>query len=100
MLDPAVEALHLFNDEKAKKEAPNVHEYNKKKFAVAEYPPSDLKDLLPGEIPLTDFSGNKPSNQIAFTSFQTYVDPFFRNYNDEDLRFLKTKKSEPSHVVL
>ncbi|GMF02446.1 unnamed protein product [Ambrosiozyma monospora] len=91
MLDPAVEALHLFNDEKAKKEAPNVHEYNKKKFAVAEYPPSDLKDLLPGEIPLTDFSGNKPSNQIAFTSFQTYVDPFFRNYNDEDLRFLKTK---------
>ncbi|GME81530.1 unnamed protein product [Ambrosiozyma monospora] len=40
MLDPAVEALHLFNDEKAKKEAPNVHEYNKKKFAVAEYPPN------------------------------------------------------------
>ncbi|ODV85843.1 hypothetical protein CANARDRAFT_27925 [[Candida] arabinofermentans NRRL YB-2248] len=92
ILKPVEEALNLYDDELNKKTAKSDHEYLKRKYAVEVYPEHDLKDLLPGEIPMTDFSTAKPvTNQIAFTSFQAYTDPFFRNFNDEDLKLLKTK---------
>lgn len=66
-------------------------EYLKKKYGVASYPTTDLKDMLPGEIPDQDFSKAKPPNQVQFTSFAQYIEPFFRSYTEEDISFLNQK---------
>ncbi|KAH3671213.1 hypothetical protein WICMUC_004730 [Wickerhamomyces mucosus] len=61
----------------------------KLKYGVASYPKSDLKDKLPGIIPNVDFSKSKPNNQVQFTTFQTVIENYFRNYAEDDLKFLK-----------
>ncbi|KAA8904582.1 hypothetical protein TRICI_005452 [Trichomonascus ciferrii] len=66
-------------------------EYLKKKYGVASYPTTDLKDMLPGDIPDQDFSKAKPPNQVQFTSFAQYIEPFFRSYTEEDISFLNQK---------
>jgi transcriptional adapter 3 len=66
-------------------------EYLKKKYGVASYPTTTLKDMLPGEIPDQDFSKAKPPNQVQFTSFAQYIEPFFRSYTEEDISFLNQK---------
>lgn len=71
-------------------------EFFKKKFGVASYPERDLQDMLPGEIPNIDFSKNKPpSNQVQFTTFQTYIESFFRPFSNEDISFLNEKNIIP-----
>lgn len=64
-------------------------EYLKKKYGVASYPENDLQDALPGPIPNVDFSKNKPpSNQVQFTTFQSYLESYFRPFLNEDINFL------------
>lgn len=64
-------------------------EYLKKKYGVASYPENDLQDALPGPIPNVDFSKNKPpSNQVQFTTFQSYLESYFRPFLNEDIKFL------------
>lgn len=84
-------ALELYDDENNKETAKGFAEYWKRKCAVSHYPSSDLKDELPGEIPMVDFSGQKPGNQISFTTFMGYIEGFFRNFNEDDLRWLGQK---------
>jgi transcriptional adapter 3 len=83
-------ALGLF-DENADGLPQTGDEYLKKKYAVASYPMRDLKDLLPGEIPDADFTRAKPANQVQFATFASYIEPYFRNYIEEDLSFLNQK---------
>lgn len=67
-------------------------EYLKRKYGVASYPEHDLKDLLPGEIPNTDFSKHKaPSNQVQFTTYQSYIESFFRPFSNDDIHFANEK---------
>ncbi|PVH14192.1 uncharacterized protein CXQ87_002319 [Candidozyma duobushaemuli] len=67
-------------------------DYLKRKYGVASYPESDLKDLLPGEIPNTDFSKHKaPSNQVQFTTYQSYIESFFRPFSNDDIHFANEK---------
>ncbi|QPG74907.1 hypothetical protein FOA43_002245 [Brettanomyces nanus] len=98
MLKPAIEQLDLYDDEKAKEESSDEREYLKQKLAVTDFPQSDLKDYLPGEIPTKDLSVNRPTNQVAFNSFQNYVEPFFRNFTDEDVSFLRQNGVFISHL--
>ncbi|SCV04149.1 LANO_0G08460g1_1 [Lachancea nothofagi CBS 11611] len=72
----------------------------KKQYGVSSYPASDLKDLLPGEIPDMDFSRPKPTNQIQYTTFLTSVDNFFRELNEDDVKFLKNKYLIPPNVTV
>ncbi|KAF2721374.1 hypothetical protein K431DRAFT_312651 [Polychaeton citri CBS 116435] len=60
-------------------------------FNVKVWPESDLKDLTAGDPPDADFSNAKPSNQIAFNTFQTHAEPFIRPFNEEDVAFLKER---------
>ncbi|KAH6990926.1 histone acetyltransferases subunit 3-domain-containing protein [Ilyonectria sp. MPI-CAGE-AT-0026] len=60
-------------------------------YSVATYPRSDLADLIAGDPPDKDFSNAKPSSQINFSTFSTYVDPFFRPFSEEDLAFLRER---------
>ncbi|ORY57208.1 histone acetyltransferases subunit 3-domain-containing protein [Pseudomassariella vexata] len=60
-------------------------------FSVAVYPETDLADQIAGDPPDKDFSNGKASNQINFSSFTTYVDPYFRPFAEEDLAFLRER---------
>lgn len=71
---------------------PGMSEEEKKEiFSVAVYPQSDLADLISGDPPDKDFSNAKPSSQINFSTFTTYVDPYFRPFSEEDLAFLRER---------
>ncbi|KAJ6781548.1 hypothetical protein PWT90_01543 [Aphanocladium album] len=69
-------------------------------YSVAVYPPSDLADLIAGDPPDKDFSNAKPSSQINFTTFNTYVEPFFRPFSEEDLAFLRERGDRASPFVM
>jgi transcriptional adapter 3 len=58
---------------------------------VAKWPESDLRDLTAGDPPDADFSNAKPSNQINFSTFQTYIEPYIRPFTEEDVAFLKER---------
>lgn len=84
--------LGLFDENAVEDGLPvNGEEYLKKKYAVASYPKNDLKDQLPGEIPDMDFTKAKPPNQVQFSTFSTYIEPYFRQFTEEDLAFLQQK---------
>lgn len=47
-------------------------------------------DAQPGETTTTDdLKIIKPSQQIPFTAFWNYVDSFYRNFTDDDLKLLQ-----------
>lgn len=89
-LPAAAQALGLFSEETGGLEAFG-EEYLKKKYAVSSYPTDDLKAMLPGSIPDIDFSKSKPANQVQFATFQSFIENFYRNFTEEDLKFLKNK---------
>jgi transcriptional adapter 3 len=57
-------------------------------YSVAAYPESDLHDLTCGIPPDRDFSNAKPAQQVNFTTFQNYAEPFIRPLTEEDRGFL------------
>ena len=84
--------LGLFDENAVEDGLPvNGEEYLKKKYGVASYPTDDLKSQLPGEIPDMDFTKAKPPNQVQFSTFSSYIEPYFRQYTEEDLAFLQQK---------
>ncbi|CCK68152.1 histone acetyltransferase NGG1 KNAG_0A04820 [Huiozyma naganishii CBS 8797] len=87
-LPKAARDLGLYNEEGLETTG---EEYLKKKYNVASYPTNDLKHLLPGKLPDKDFSYPKPTNQIQYSTFLGFVDNFFRDFNDDDVKFLKSK---------
>lgn len=71
---------------------PGMSEEEKKEiYSVAVYPHSDLSDLIAGDPPDKDFSNAKPSSQINFTTFASYIEPYFRPFSEEDLGFLRER---------
>lgn len=60
-------------------------------YSVAVYPYTDLADQIAGDPPDKDFTVAKPTNQIAFTTFSTFIEPYFRTFNEEDLAFLRER---------
>ena len=80
---------------------PGMSEEEKKAiFSVAVYPPSDLGDLIAGDPPDHDYSSAKPSSQINFTTFTSYVEPYFRPFSEEDLGFLRERGDRVSPFVM
>ncbi|KAF2222696.1 histone acetyltransferases subunit 3-domain-containing protein [Elsinoe ampelina] len=71
---------------------PDMTEDEKKAIlSVADYPHDDLHDLTPGTPPDMDFSNAKPSNQVAFSTFISYIEPYVRPLTEEDVAFLKER---------
>ncbi len=60
-------------------------------YSVAVFPRSDLADLIAGDPPDKDFSNAKPTNQISFSTFSSYMEPYFRPFSEEDLAFLRER---------
>ncbi|KAJ9148745.1 Chromatin-remodeling complexes subunit NGG1 [Coniochaeta hoffmannii] len=69
-------------------------------YSVAAYPKSDLADLIAGDPPDKDFSSAKPTNQINFSTFSTYIEPFFRPFTEEDLAFLRERGDRVTPFVM
>ena len=91
----AIAELGLFSEDNKGLET-HGKEYLKKKYGVASYPERDLLDMLPGKIPDTDFSKNKPpTNQVQFTTYQSYIESFFRLFLNDDIKFLSEKNVIP-----
>ncbi|KAK5992653.1 Chromatin-remodeling complexes subunit NGG1-like protein [Cladobotryum mycophilum] len=82
--DPTVYEILPTNDSTSEEDKMRI-------FSVATYPRSDLADLIAGDPPDRDFSSAKPSSQINFSTFSTYVDPYFRPFSEEDLAFLRER---------
>ncbi|KAI9756559.1 MAG: Transcriptional regulator [Lichina confinis] len=80
---------------------PGMSEEQKKDiYFVAQYPHDDLNELIPGSPPDRDLSNAKPPNQVAANTFATYLEPYFRPFNEEDLAFLREKVGVVSDVAL
>ncbi|KAK3705071.1 Transcriptional regulator [Vermiconidia calcicola] len=58
---------------------------------VKAWPASDLRDLTAGDPPDMDFSNAKPANQVNFSTFQVYAEPYIRPFTEEDVAFLKER---------
>ncbi|KAK3904738.1 chromatin-remodeling complexes subunit NGG1 [Staphylotrichum tortipilum] len=69
-------------------------------YSVAGYPRSDLADLIAGDPPDKDFSSAKPSNQINFSTFSTFIEPYFRAFTEEDLAFLRERGDRVTPFVM
>ncbi|EDO16403.1 hypothetical protein Kpol_1030p11, partial [Vanderwaltozyma polyspora DSM 70294] len=91
-LPAAAARLGLFNEEGLESTG---EDFLKLKYSVASYPTDDLKELLPGVLPDMDFSCPKPTNQIQFSTFLSSVDNYFKEYSDEDVKFMKAKNIMP-----
>lgn len=96
-LPAAALALGLFEEDGGLHQ--NGEEYLKKKYGVASYPQTDLQDKLPGKIPDVDFSKTKPTNQVLFNTFQTFFENFYRQFTEDDIKFLKTKYNIPDSLT-
>ena len=60
-------------------------------YQVADFPRMDLSDLQAGDPPDMDFTNAKPQSQVAHATFTSYTDPYFRNFTEEDLAFLRER---------
>lgn len=69
-------------------------------YNVAKWPESDLHDLTAGDPPDMDFSNAKPANQVNFSTFQTYLEPFIRPFTEEDVAFLKERGDRSTPYVI
>lgn len=80
---------------------PGMSEEERKEiYSVARYPRSDLADLIAGDPPDKDFSSAKPTSQINYSTFATYIDPYFRPYMEEDLAFLRERGDRVTPFVM
>lgn len=77
-----------------------LDEEKKTIYSVACYPRSDLADLIAGDPPDKDFSSAKPTSQINFTTFSSYLDPYFRPFSEEDLAFLRERGDRVTPFVM
>ncbi|GAB1310213.1 Transcriptional regulator [Madurella fahalii] len=108
---PARPQANTFGDDPSTFPDPTVYEIRpvlpgmteeeiKEIYSVASYPKSDLADLIAGDPPDKDFSSAKPSNQINFTTFSTYIEPYFRPFTEEDLAFLRERGDRVTPFVM
>ncbi|SMR41848.1 unnamed protein product [Zymoseptoria tritici ST99CH_1E4] len=91
--DPIVYDIRDLNDEMT---------YDEKKaiLNVTQWPPSDLNDLTAGDPPDMDFSNAKPANQVNFSTFQTYIEPYIRPFTEEDVAFLKERGDRVNPYII
>jgi transcriptional adapter 3 len=82
--DPTVYEIRPTNPSMTEEELKEI-------YSVARYPKNDLHDLITGDPPDKDFSNAKPTNQINFSTFSTFIEPYFRPFTEEDLAFLRER---------
>lgn len=108
---PLVAHYETFGEDPTKFDDPTVYhirdltpdmsdEEKKQILCVARYPHDDLHDLTPGTPPDMDFSNAKPPNQINFSTFQAFVEPYIRPLTEEDVAFLKERGDRVTPYII
>ncbi|KAI6251510.1 Chromatin-remodeling complexes subunit NGG1 [Erysiphe necator] len=77
-----------------------TREQLKEVYSVAYFPKTDLEDLIPGSPPDKDFSNAKPTNQVQANTFATYIEPYFRPFDDQDIAFLRERGDRITPFVI
>ncbi|KAI1178998.1 histone acetyltransferases subunit 3-domain-containing protein [Nemania sp. FL0916] len=72
----------------------------KRLYSVAVFPKTDLADQIAGNPPDRDFTTAKPTNQISFSTFSSYVEPYFRPFAEEDLTFLRERGDRVTPFIM
>ncbi|GMM46371.1 histone acetyltransferase [Pichia kluyveri] len=62
---------------------------DEKDTGVSMSPENNLTEFLPGKIPLIDLSVPKPTQQISWNTFNSYIEPYFKDFNEDDIKFLQ-----------
>lgn len=99
---PAAPFFQTFGDDPSTFPDPTVYEIRgvkegmtreqlKEIYSVAYFPENSLDDLIPGIPPDKDFSNAKPANQVQANTFSTYIEPYFRPFDDQDIAFLRER---------
>lgn len=108
----AIPQSNMFGDDPSTFPDPTVYEVTKVDWknmsdeeikeatSVATYPRTDLADQIAGVPPDKDYSVAKPTNQISFSTFSTYVEPYFRPFTEEDLAFLRERGDRMTPFVI
>lgn len=91
--DPTIYDIREANDDM-------TYEEKKAIYNVAQWPPSDLSDRIAGDPPDMDFSNAKPANQVNFSTFQAYLEPYIRPFTEEDVAFLKERGDRVTPYVI
>lgn len=61
----------------------------KKKLGVVSFPKEDLSTLTAGPVPMDDLTNSRPTNQLQFSTYSSFLEPYFRPFTDEDIHFLQ-----------
>lgn len=99
---PAKPTLQTFGDDPSTFPDPTVYEIRKDTeglsreelmeiYSVSYFPEHNLDDLIPGTPPDKDFSNAKPTNQVQANTFATYIEPYFRPFEEQDIAFLRER---------
>ena len=91
--DPTVYEIPAVTDESTYEEKANA-------YSVTRFPEVDLTDLGPGDPPDADFSNPKPFNQVAMNTFNSFIDPYFRPFSEEDLGFLRERGNRSTPYII
>lgn len=91
--DPTVYEIPAVTDD-------STYEEKAKAYSVTRFPEVDLTDLGPGDPHDEDFSKQKPPNQVAMNTFNTFIEPYFRPFSEEDLGFLRERGDRSTPYML
>lgn len=72
----------------------------KRRLGVAYFPTQDLSHLLPGTPSNEDYSKQKIPSQIAVSTFQASIEPFFRPLTEEDLGWLRDRGDQLAPFII
>lgn len=88
--DPTIYHIREITDDMTEEEKKEI-------YCVAQFPHDDLSNLIAGTPPDKDFSNAKPTNQVNANTFAGYIEPYLRQFTEEDMAFLKerVRMSEP-----
>lgn len=80
---------HTFGIFNENNEDDEDEEMFKRRLGVVSYPKEDLSTLTAGPVPMDDYTRAKPTNQVQFSTYATFLEPYFRPFTDEDIHFLQ-----------
>ena len=103
-LPKVMSLMGLFNENEDQKieKFPNAQKkltYLRQKYGVSRFPKRDLIADLPAKFPDLDLTQPKPPTQIQFSTFLSYIEPFFRRFVDKDEEFLSLDYVVPNRIL-
>ncbi|KAL6713824.1 Transcriptional regulator [Lecanora helva] len=92
--DPTVYEIRPVTDDMTDEEKKEV-------YCVSSFPHDDLHELIAGTPPNKDYSNaTKPSNQVAFHTFNSYLDNYLRPLKEEDIGFLNERGDRTTPFIM